>query len=664
MKKNLFVYYLLPLLLGASIVVAESAGGSALRRKPPVTNRSTSTVGRNPTALLPGHIEAETYSAMQGIQLEPTADQDGGQNITSIDDGDWMDYNVNVASTGVYTFRFRVANGWGDGAEFELRQADGTPLKSVQIPRTGGLQSWQTLTATVRLTAGEQTLRLFVVKGNWNLNWLEAAPGRSLPGKLEAESFDVATDVRFEPTSDEGGGQNVNYIDDGDWMDYNVTVATAGPYTFAFRVANSYGNGVIYVKAEDGSTLASVSVPRTGGWQNWTTISTTATLPAGSQVLRIYTNPGTWNFNWFEVKPSGAPLPGHIEAETYSAMQGIQLESTADQNGGQNITGIDDGDWMDYNVNVASTGVYTFRFRVANGWGDGAAFELRQADGTPLKSVQIPRTGGLQSWQTLTATVRLTAGEQTLRLFVVKGNWNLNWLEAAPGRSLPGKLEAESFDVATDVRFEPTSDEGGGQNVNYIDDGDWMDYNVNVATAGPYTFAFRVANSYGNGVIYVKAEDGSTLASVSVPRTGGWQNWTTIRTTATLPAGSQVLRVYTNPGTWNFNWFEVNAGGRSAESGDDNVRRVTRQNSWRDRFYAGGYQYQYRHTHHVHVVQSFGCYGVWCQWCLEGIPCWGRNGGHHRSPGGFGFVSGGHRCSTNPNGDGSGGSSDGAENTA
>ncbi|WP_080056163.1 carbohydrate-binding protein [Spirosoma aerolatum] len=510
---------------------------------------------------LPGHVEAENFSAMQGIQPETTADDGGGQNIGNMDDGDWMDYPVSVPQTGVYSFRFRVANGWVDDAKFELRKADGTVLKSVNVPRTGGLQSWQTIGATVHLTAGSQTLRVYIVRGSWNFNWFEASGSRNLPGKIEAESFDVASDVRPETTTDEGGGQNLGYIDDGDWMDYNVNVASAGEYTFQFRVANSYGNGVIFIKTEDGTTLGSVNVPRTYGWQNWVTISTTVNLSAGSQVLRIYTNPGTWNFNWFNVIRNGNSIPGHLEAEDYTAMQGVLTETTADATGALNVNNIDDGDWMDYAVSVDHDGVYSFRFRVANGWGDGAKFELRKADGTVLKSVDVPRTGGLQSWQTISATVRLTAGSQTLRLYVVKGNWNLNWFEASGSRNLPAKIEAESYDVATDVRPETTSDDGGGQNLGYIDDGDWMDYNVNVPTAGVYTFQFRVANSYGNGIIFIRSEDGTTLGSVDVPRTGGWQNWMTISTTATLSAGSQVLRIYTNPGTWNFNWFNVIQGG-------------------------------------------------------------------------------------------------------
>ena len=287
-------YVLLALLVGAGAQLKSFIGLNS--------QNISSLLSLDATASLPGHLEAEAYTAMQGIKLETTSDQGGGQNVSNIDMGDWIDYNVSVPQAGVYTFRFRVANGWSDGAKFELRRADGTVLKSVDVPRTGGIQVWATTSTTVRLAAGTQTLRLYVVKGDWNLNWWEASASRSLPARIEAESFDAATDVRPETTTDAEGGQNVGHISDGSWMDYNVNVATTGQYTFCFRVANLYSNGVIYIKAENGTTLASVNVPITGDWQNWTTIQTTANLTAGSQVLRIYASPGAWNFNWFEVQ--------------------------------------------------------------------------------------------------------------------------------------------------------------------------------------------------------------------------------------------------------------------------------------------------------------------------------------------------------------------------
>uniref|UniRef100_UPI003B3BE794 carbohydrate-binding protein n=1 Tax=Spirosoma sp. TaxID=1899569 RepID=UPI003B3BE794 len=259
--------------------------------------------------------------------------------------------------------------------------------------------------------------------------------------------------------------------------------------------------------------------------------------------------------------PIDASLPARIEAEAYTAMQGINTESTQDAGGGQNITQISDGDWLDYAVNVPHNGVYTFRFRVANAYSDYAKFELRLANGTVLSTVQVPRTGGWQGWQTIGTTAHLSAGAQTLRIQVVKGDWNFNWFEAAESRPVPARLEAESFDVATDVRPEATSDEGGGDNLGYIDDGDWMEYNVNVASAGLHTFNFRIANSYGNGRIEIRSEAGATLGSVDVPRTGGWQSWATINTTATLSAGSQALRIHAVHGTFNFNWFSIVQGG-------------------------------------------------------------------------------------------------------
>ncbi|QHV95041.1 carbohydrate-binding protein [Spirosoma endbachense] len=511
---------------------------------------------------LPGHIEAESYDAMQGAQLETTSDENGGQNLSLITDDGWMDYSVNVPTAAVYTFRFRVANGYSDGAKFQLKLADGTLLTTVDVPRTGGAQNWQSIGATAHLPAGNQTLRIQIVKGSWNLNWFEAAASRPLPARIEAETFDVATDVRPEQTEDSGGGSDVGYIDDGDWMDYNVNVATAGLHTFQFRVANSYGNGQIEIRSESGSVLGSVDVPRTYGWQTWTTVSTTATLPAGSQVLRLYAVRGTFNLNWFDVSRGGvANLPGHIEVEDFKAMQGAQLETTSDENGGQNLSLITDDGWMDYSVNVPTAAVYTFRFRVANGYSDGAKFQLKLADGTLLTTVDVPRTGGAQNWQSIGATAHLPAGNQTLRIQIVKGSWNLNWFEAAASRPLPARIEAETFDVATDVRPEQTEDSGGGSDVGYIDDGDWMDYNVNVATAGLHTFQFRVANSYGNGQIEIRSESGSVLGSVDVPRTYGWQTWTTVSTTATLPAGSQVLRLYAVRGAFNMNWFDVGQGG-------------------------------------------------------------------------------------------------------
>ena len=61
---------------------------------------------------------------------------------------------------------------------------------------------------------------------------------------------------------------------------------------------------------------------------------------------------------------------------------------------------------------------------------------------------------------------------------------------------------------------------------------------MNVASAGKYTAAFRVA-SWGTAAhaIEVQVND-NPATTVAVPATGSYDAWTTATTTLTLPAGT------------------------------------------------------------------------------------------------------------------------------
>lgn len=521
--------------------------------------------------LIPGKIEAEAYSAIYNANTENTEDAGGGLDIGWIGDNSWMDYEVKVLTAGIYTFKFRVANGFSDDASLSLKSSDGTVLGEINnLPRTGGMQGWGLASLTASLPAGTQTLRVFAKKGVFSLNWFEAKGSRSIPGKIEAEDFDVSSDVRTEDTGDADGAKNVSYIDDTDYMDYNVNVTSAGNYVFSFRVANSWGDGNIQIKNATGTVLGSVDIPRTGGWQTYINVSTIVSLTPGSQVIRIYANRGSFNFNWFEVEKANL-VPGKIEAEDFSATSGAGTEQTADADGGLDVGWIGDNGWLDYHVKVATAGIYSFKFRYANGFSDDASLELRAADGTVLGTINnLPRTGGMQGWSTSNLTASLPVGYQVIRVFAKKGVFSLNWFESIVSKPLPGKIEAENYDLSSDIRTDDTGDIDGGKNVSYIDDGDFLDYNVNVASSGTYAFNFRVANSYGDGLIEIKNASGNVLGHVNVPRTGGWESYITLSTTANLNAGSQILRIYANKGAFNFNWFEVSTD----ESAPEKVQAV------------------------------------------------------------------------------------------
>ncbi|GJM79581.1 hypothetical protein HMSSN139_20770 [Paenibacillus sp. HMSSN-139] len=128
-----------------------------------------------------------------------------------------------------------------------------------------------------------------------------AAPA-AIPGKIEAESYSAMNGIQTEPTSDSGGGLNVGWIHVGDWLDYNVNVQNAGTYTVEYRVASNAGTGAIQLQS-GGSTLATTTVPNTGGWQNWQTVTANVTLNAGTQTLRVYASGYDFNINWIGFTP-------------------------------------------------------------------------------------------------------------------------------------------------------------------------------------------------------------------------------------------------------------------------------------------------------------------------------------------------------------------------
>jgi hypothetical protein len=142
----------------------------------------------------------------------------------------------------------------------------------------------------------------------------------AVPGAVQAENYDTggqgvaynvtsvngsgigyrADGVDLEPTSDADGGWNLGWTSGEQWQRYSVTVADAGTYTVAFRVAApSAVTGAFHLSNASGANLTgAVNVPATGAWQAWTTVRATVSLPSGKQVLTLNQDNGGWNLNY------------------------------------------------------------------------------------------------------------------------------------------------------------------------------------------------------------------------------------------------------------------------------------------------------------------------------------------------------------------------------
>lgn len=195
----------------------------------------------------------------------------------------------------------------------------------------------------------------------------------------------------------------------------------AGTYTSAQTVTlTSATPGATIKYTTDGTTPTSNSAT----YNSPLTVSSTSTIKAfaiKSGMADSSAASATYTIN---LPPSGHAIPGKIEAESYAAMNGIQTEDCSE--GTQNVSYTDGGDWMDYTVTVAAAGTYTVDFRVASPY---ANTQLQLMKGTTvLATATVPNTGSFQAWQTVSATVTLSAGTQTLRVYSVTNGWNFNYM--------------------------------------------------------------------------------------------------------------------------------------------------------------------------------------------------------------------------------------------
>jgi beta-glucosidase-like glycosyl hydrolase len=289
--------------------------------------------------------------------------------------------------------------------------------------------------------------------------------------------------VDLETTADTqndtgAGAYDMGWTTAGQWFHYTVNVATAGTYTVAFRLSSPYGiTDALHIDNSSGTNLSgSVAVPNTGGYETWTTVDASVTLPAGQQTLTVDQDSNGWNFHYMTFtlssggggsgpsgdKPFGgtaAAVPGTVYSANYDTggqgtaynvtsangsansyrSDGVDLETTADT---QNDTGAGaydmgwttPGQWFNYTVNVATAGAYTVSFRVASPYGITDALHIASSSGTDLTgSVAVPDTGGYETWTTVTASVTLSAGQQTLTVDQDSNGWNFHYLAFAQG---------------------------------------------------------------------------------------------------------------------------------------------------------------------------------------------------------------------------------------
>lgn len=161
--------------------------------------------------------------------------------------------------------------------------------------------------------------------------------------------------------------------------------------------------------------------------------------------------------------------------------------------------------------------------------------------------------------------------------------------QTAPPNSIiviPAKIEAENYSNQQGTQVENTADSGGGENVGYIDTGDFLEYEINVPETKDYNFEFRVA-SLNKTVRFDVLSNGNYLSSISKESTFGWQNWITTKKTIRLNQGTQTIRLLATDGGWNINWLQIKEVSSNPGNGDSPAAVLGGLVNWKLNGYSG-----------------------------------------------------------------------------
>nr|WP_320154014.1 carbohydrate-binding protein [uncultured Draconibacterium sp.] len=361
--------------------------------------------------------------------------------------------------------------------------------------------------------------------GQWNNGWNYRNDG---------------VDIETNTDTDTSCGYHVAWIDNDEWLQYTINSDSMAAFDFNIRTA-SPEDALVHLEVNGKVASPKITIPKTGSWEKWsnTTIQNVI-LPETEAAIKIVFDKRGLNVNYFLLTN-----PKAFSEVSFSCLT-IETDPIKNQlyvNLNKPITsGFETIELSDFQLIVNHSQVNISELKLVKG---------------NAQQLQLFTNQDLFSTDEIKLSYRgntLQSGDQYLEKFTamqVKNNYYRHF-------ELPCKIEAEAAFKNSGFELEACEDVGGGMNIAYADDGDYLDYLVNVSKAGTYQVDFRVAALNGEPqVLLMNSYEDRIVANklLKISTTGGWQNWETQSVTAALPEGKMIIQLFSRAGEYNLNWF-------------------------------------------------------------------------------------------------------------
>lgn len=391
----------------------------------------------------------------------------------------------------------------------------------------------------------------------------------AIPGTIEAENFDICGDGISYHDSDsknEGdassyrpdggidivngnGGKAIGYTNSGEWMEYTIDVKDAGIYEYEVIVSSGVTSSSFSIGIDDGNGLVdmtgSLNVPciAQNDWNQYCSIkgSFSKSLNAGQQIVRITINSSNCNID--KVKLSKEKINSDIKLSISANPSPVIIGNST-----QLTVTTETPDSVIKAMEIFANGML-----------------LETLTQSPYEISYTPSITGtiiIQAVAIDTADAKSVIHSYNLSVYRTRSPYSKAIV-------IPGTIHAENFDRGQDGLTYHDSDAKDEGNVGYRNDNEgvdiingnngkaigytqvdeWLEYTINVRTAGLYSYTAYVSSELdGSGFkLSLMNDDGSatTLADVSVPNTSSFDTYKTVTGNISSPLvkGEQILRL-------------------------------------------------------------------------------------------------------------------------
>ena len=411
--------------------VVTATDGSTYERLSRV-NVLSSTVKREPynetLPQLPGNIVVTEYDkGASGVTYNSAT-----RNNAATKDGQWMDYTVEVADSGLYCFDAEVASS-KSGGSFYLSEYTEDNLnyltEYVEVPKTGGISVYKTMHGVMQmpLNKGRHTITLMIPKGGFYIKNIAFK-------RYEEDKTNISIAISsLKPTTITDGDSTVITVgasskNDATISEVNVYsndlligTLTEAPYTLTYypEGKGSYTIIAVATNSEGKSKTSGKKTLKVNGKR--LPYKTVIAIPGIIQAENFDKGGEGFTFHDKDANDEG-------DANYRTDNEGLDLVKG---NNGTAIGYTSKDEWTEYSVNVTEPGEYSFEATCSNGSSSNGGFKISLVKGstvTQIGTVKVTSTGGWDTYKVMEGklTKNLAEGEQILRFTITDGNCNID----------------------------------------------------------------------------------------------------------------------------------------------------------------------------------------------------------------------------------------------